>query len=70
MIEAYKYLNEHYEWYFKVRENKYNLPNFHTFETENPPSLKYGLDVILYLASQLWQQVPIDIRETVSLTQK
>ena len=50
-----------------VRENMYNLRNFHIFQTENPSSLKYGLDAIPYYASQLWQQVPIDIPEAASL---
>ena len=30
----------------------YNLRNFHIFQTENPCSLKYGLDAIPYYASQ------------------
>ena len=38
----------------------------HIFRTENPRSLKYGLDLIPYRASQLWQQVPIEIREAAS----
>ena len=71
MIEAYKYLNGHLpdnmNDIFKLRGNMYKLRNFHIFETENPRSLKYGLDAIRYHASQLWQQVPIDIREAVSL---
>ena len=46
----------------------YNLRNFHIFQTENPRSLKYGLDAIPYRASQLWKQVPTDIREAASLT--
>ena len=50
-----------------VRENMYHLRNFHIFQTENPISLKYGLDAIPYCASQLWQQVLIDIREAASL---
>ena len=53
---------------FKLRENTYNLRNFHIFQTENPRSLKYGLDAIPYRASQLWKQVPTDIREVASLT--
>ena len=71
MIEVYKYLNGHsrdiINDIFKLRENMYNLWNYHIFETENLRSLKYGLDAILYRASQLWQQVPIDIREAASL---
>ena len=58
----------HYNDIFKLRENMYNLRNFHIFQTENPRSLKHGLDAIPYRASQLWQQVPTDIREAASLT--
>ena len=52
---------------FKLRENMYNLRNFHIFQTENPRSLKYGLEAIVYCASQLLLQVPTDIREAASL---
>ena len=55
------------ECFFKLRENTYKFRNFHIFQTENPRSLKYGLDAIPYRASQLWQQVPIDICEAVCL---
>ena len=64
LTEVYKYLND----VFKLRENTYNLRNFHIFQTKNPRSLKYGLDAIPYRASQLWQQVPTDICEAASLT--
>ena len=71
MIEVFKYLNGHspdiMNNIFKLRENMYNLQNFHIFQTENPRLLKYGLAAILYRASQLWQQVPIDIRVSASL---
>ena len=44
MIEVYKNLNGHspdiMNDIFKLRENMYNLRNFHTFQTENPSSLK------------------------------
>ena len=45
----------------------YNLRNFLIFQTENPRSFKYGLDAIPYCASQLWQQVPVDLSEGASL---
>ena len=71
MIEVYKYLNGHspdiMNDIFKLRENMYNLRDFHIFQTENPGSLKYGLDAIQYCASQLQQQVPIVICEAASL---
>ena len=72
MIEVYKYLNRHspdiVNDIFKLRENIYNLRNFHIFQTENSCSFKYGLDAILYRASQLWGKVLIDIRGAASLT--
>ena len=71
MIEVYKYLNGHspdiMNDIFKLRKNEYNLQNFHIFQTKNPRSLKYVFDAIPYCASQLWQQLPIDIREADSL---
>ena len=70
MIEDYKYLNGYspdiMNDIFKLRENMYNLQNFHIFQTENLRSLKYRLDAIPCRASQLWQQVPIDIRASFS----
>ena len=72
MIEVYKYLNGHspdiMNYIFKLRENLCHLRNYHIFQTENSRSLKYGLNAIPYRASELWQQVPIDIREAASLT--
>ena len=58
MTEVYKYLNGHssdiMNDIFKLRENTYNrFGNFHIFQTENPRSLKYGLDAIPCRASQL-----------------
>ena len=71
MIEVYKYLNGHspdiINDIFKLKGNMCNLRNFHIFQTENPGWLKYGHDAIPYCASQLWQQVPIDIREAACL---
>ena len=70
MIEVYKYLNGNspdiLNDIFKLTEKMYNLRNFHFFQTENPRSLKYGLDAIPYRASHLWQQMPIDIQEATS----
>ena len=70
MIEAYKYLNDHssdiMNDILKLRENMYNLQNYNILQTENPRSLKHGLDAIPYHASEFWQQVPIDICEATS----
>ena len=57
IIEIYKYLNGHspdiVNDILKLRENMYNLRNFQIFQTENPCSLKYGLNTIPCRASQL-----------------
>ena len=71
MVEVYNYLNGHspdiMNDIFKLRENMCNFRNFYIFKTENPLSLKYELDAIPYRASQLWQQVPIDIHKAAFL---
>ena len=51
---------------FKLRQT-YNLKNFHTFESQNPRTKKFGLDSIAYRASQLWKNVPEEIRNSASL---
>ena len=53
---------------FKLRENTYNLRNFHIFESENPRTKRFGLDCIAYRPSQLWKNVPVEIRNSNSLT--
>ena len=71
LIEVYKYLNgfspDIMNEIFILRENRYNLRNFHLFETDNPQTVRFGLDSIAYRASQLWQQLPLSIRESRSL---
>ena len=71
MIEVYKYLNslspDIMSDTFKIRENTYNLRNFYIFESENHRAKKFGLDSIAYRASQLWENVPQEIRNSTSL---
>ena len=71
MIEVYTLLNGNspdiMNDIFRLKENMYNFWNFHILQTENPRSLKCGLDAFPYPASQLWQQVPIDVYDTASL---
>ena len=71
MIKVHKFLNGHspdiMNNIFKLRENVYNLWNFQIFQTEKPRSLKYELNAFPSRASQLWEQVPFDIREAPSL---
>ena len=71
MIDIYKYLNGLSPYImsdiFKLRENTYNLRNFHIFKSQNPRTKKFGLDSIAYRASQLWKKVPEEIRNSTSL---
>ena len=58
MIQVYKYQNglspDILSDIFKLRENTYNLRNFHIFESQNPRTKKFGLDSIAYRASQMF----------------
>ena len=66
MIEVYKYLNDLspdiMSDIFKLRENTYNLINFHILESQNPRTKKFGLDSIACRASQLWKNVTEEVR--------
>ena len=71
LIEVYKYLNglspDIMNTIFKLRQNTYNLRNLHAFESQNPRTKKFCLDSIAYRASQLWKNVPEEIRNSPSL---
>ena len=71
MIDVYKYLNglspDIMSDIFKLRENAYNLRNFLIFESQNSRTKKLSLDSIVYRASQLWKNVPEEIRDSTSL---
>ena len=53
--------------FIKLRENTYNLRNFHIFESQNCRTKKFGLDGIAYRATQLWKNVPEEIRNSTPL---
>ena len=65
MIEVYKYLNGLSPQIMK--QNTCNLRNVHLFECQNPRTKRYGLDCIAYRVSQIWQTVPIEIKDSISL---
>ena len=71
MTEVYKYLNDLspdiMSDFFELKENTYSLRNFHIFEAQNPNTKTFGLDCIAYRASQLWKNVPEEIRNSTSL---
>ena len=74
MIEVYKHLNgpspNTMSDIFKLRENAYNLRNFHEFESQNPRTKRFGLDSIAYKVGQLWKNVSEEIRNSISLPNK
>ena len=71
MIEVYKYLNglspDIMSDIFKLRENTYNLRNFHIFESQNLRTKTFALDSIAYRASRLWNIVLEEIRNSTPL---
>ena len=71
MIEAYKYLHglspELMPDIFTFRKNLDNICNIRLFGFENPRSVRFGVDAIAFRATQLWQKVPISIKDSSSL---
>ena len=68
MIEVYKYLHglspELMTDIFTLPKNPYNICNIRLFGSENPRSVRFGVDAIAVRASQLWQKVPIAIKDS------
>ena len=52
---------------FTLRKNLYNICNIRLFGSENPPSVRFGVDAIAFCASQLWQNIPIATKDSSSL---
>ena len=52
---------------FQVKRKFVQSSKFPQLPDRKSSFLKYGFDTIPYRASQLWQQVPIDIRKATSL---
>ena len=59
MIEVYKYLHglspELMTVIFTLRRNHYIIRNIRLFDSENPRSVRFGVDAIAFRASQFWQ---------------
>ena len=41
--------------------------NVRLFRSENPRSMRFGMDATAFRASQLWQKVPIAMKDSSSL---
>ena len=71
MIEVYKYLHglspELMTGIFTLRKNPHNICDIRLFGSENQWSVRFGLDTKVFCARQLWQKVPIPIKDSWSL---
>ena len=71
MIEVYKYLYELSPQLmsdiFTLWKNPYNIHNTRLFDSENPQSVRLGVDEVAFRASHLWQKVPIAMKNSSSL---
>lgn len=54
---------------FKKREMPYNLRSFREIETLYPKSVRHGTESLSYKASQIWNDVPYDLKEVSTLNQ-
>ena len=52
---------------FKSTENHYNLRNDKTFQTFNIRTVYYGSETLSYRGPQIWQIVPQDIKDSISI---
>ena len=70
-IKVYKYLHglspELMTDVFTLQKNPYGIRNIHLLGSENPRSVRFGVDAIAFRVSQLWQKVPIAIKDSSSL---
>ena len=70
LIEVCKYLNglspDIMNTIFKLKQNTYNLRKFHALESQIRRTKKFCLD-IAHRVSQLWKNVPEELRNSVSL---
>ena len=68
MIEVYKYLHglspELMTDSFTTRENPCSIRNIRLFGSEYPRSVRFGVDAIAFRASQLWQKLPVAIKDS------
>ena len=52
---------------FAFRKNPYNIRIIRLFGSKNPRSVRFGVDAIAFRTSQLWEKVPIAIKDSSSL---
>ena len=71
MTEVYKSINglspPILEDMFSQRTNEYNVRNFREILSQGGSSVRYGTETLQFRAPQLWQSVPLDIKNSNNL---
>ena len=67
LIQVYQFLNGYFlnimNDVFHLRQNTYNLQNFHAFATDVPRNYCV-LNSVAYRANQLWETLPFDLKNS------
>ena len=73
LTKVYKFLNGYspdiMNDVFHLRQNTYNLQNFHAFATDVPRN-NCMLNSVVYRADQLWETLPFDLKNSPELFKK
>ena len=71
VTEIYKFLNglspPIMNDVFQINECPYNLRNPRTLASKHKFAVRYGLDTIVFKGPQIWQDIPLEIRNSESL---
>jgi hypothetical protein len=71
LTEVFKFMNGYspkiMNEIFIINRIPYNLRAPNIFITENPHSNRFGLDTVLYRSNQLWNTLPIEIKQSTNL---
>ena len=71
VTEIYKFLNglspRIMNEVFQINECPYNLRNPRTLASKHKSTVRYGLDTIAFKGPQIWQDIPLEIRNSESL---
>ena len=72
LTEIYKFLNSLsppiMNEVFQINEYPYNLRNPRILVSKHKSTIKYGIDTIAYKGSQIWQDIPLEVRNSESLS--
>ena len=49
---------------FQIKECSYNLRNLRTLASTQKPTVRYGLDTFAFKGPQIWQDIPLEIRNS------